>query len=217
MDYVTFTNTSTSEVINTNELGIIVSDIKMYHAVPETNYVTIEGSSGYIDLSEATGVLPYRTKDGSMTFNYTNDVNAIEIDREVNSVMNGQECKMTLSYDSEYYYKVRPVLEGLTGYSYVKSDKLTIEVLDPYKYGEDESISYELDGDVTIECVSGDKTVIPTITVDAEMTITQGTTSLVLSAGTYQSDAIVFERGTNTFTVSGTGNISITWEVGYLV
>ena len=69
---------------------------------------------------------------------------------------------------------------------------------------------------VSITLVNSRKRVVPSITTTDSMTITFGGTSTIVNAGTFTIPTLELVEGNNTVTVTGTGNITFTYQEGGL-
>lgn len=106
-------------------------------ATPKTRYIDIPGGNGSIDLTDAlTGRVSFSNREGSFEFYVLNDYpgyNWADIYHAVSNYLHGQEMKMTLEDDPDYYYLGRFSINTWK----TQKDWSTITVdynLDPEKY-----------------------------------------------------------------------------------
>lgn len=188
--------------------------------VPKTNYVSVPGRDGDLDLTEAlSGVVNYQDRTASYTFLLTDGSHADreELISQIIGVLHGQRVQIIDTDDYPDYYMIGrlSVTEVSNNNAY---GTLMIEaVCQPWRYAinqKSETVTVAAsDGTVTVTMTNrGYKTVAPTLTVTGSITLTYGTTSTTLSAGTYILAGLRFTPGVNTVTVAGTGTITISYQ-----
>ena len=88
---------------------------------------------------------------------------------------------------------------------------------EPYKYKMQETtVTQAVSGSATITLSNMRKRTVPTITTDATMTFAFGGRSIQHNAGTFIIPTFELIEGNNTVTVTGTGNVSFTYQEGGL-
>lgn len=186
---------------------------------PKTNYVSVPGRDGDIDLTESlSGLVNYQDRSGSFTFLLTDGSHADreELIAEIVGVLNGQRLQYIDTDDyPEYYMNGRFTVVSVSNnnaYGIVKVEA----VFNPWRYALNQttrSVTVTAnDGTVSVVMSNkGYKTVTPTITVTGSVTLTYGSTSTTLSAGTYTLPGLLFTPGVNTVTVAGSGSIQISF------
>lgn len=183
---------------------------------PKTNYVSIDGADGDLDLTTVlTGDVKYENISYSLEF-YLKD-NRVDWETtllELSTYLHGKKMPLTFSDDPDYYYVGRYTLNPLT------SDKnvglLSIDcILEPYRLKKVETIK-TITGTGTLTLSNLRKWVMPTITSTGNMEFTFEGKSFVVN-GTLQSPDIILKEGTNTIEVtSGTGTLTVTYREGKL-
>ena len=190
--------------------------------IPQTNYVKVPGKDGYLDLSTAlTGEVIYETREFSASLmSMASPEEWPALYSKILNAIHGQRMKIILDEDPDYYYSGRFAVESPTYSGDVWSFSIT-GVLYPYKLKVDET---EITGSLTTTAASitleNDRMpVVPEITVSKETTLTWGSNTYKVSAGTHKILDIMLVQGTNTIkakTTSGTGTITITYQEGSL-
>lgn len=187
--------------------------------VPKTNYVSVPGRDGDIDLTEAlSGVVNYQDRTASFTYLLTNGSHADreELLTEIIGLLHGQSMKIIDTDDYPEYY--------MTGRLSVKSVSnnnaygvIEIEaVCNPWRYAlaqKNKTVSV-VPKDKTVPVVlsnNGYKTITPTITVTGTVTLMYGTISTALSDGTYTLPGFRLTPGVNTVNISGSGSIQFAY------
>lgn len=188
--------------------------------VPKTNYVSVPGRDGDLDLTEAlSGVVNYQDRKASYTFLLTDGTHAdrVELISQIIGVLHGQRVQIIDTDDyPDYYMNGRLTVTDVSNsnaYGILKIEA----VCQPWRYAINQKTKAVTvtasDGTVSVTMTnSGYKTVAPTLTVTGSITLTYGSTSTTLSAGTYILAGLRFTPGVNTVTVAGTGSISISYQ-----
>lgn len=204
-----------------NDWGLILNSKKLDPPTPKIVKVAVDGRDGDLDLSEAlTGEIRYENRSANFTFLVTEGSQA---DREymINSIVNaihGKTHKIILPDDLEHY------LLGRCSVSEVYNDRgygsfSVFADCEPYRYSiyETKRIIELTDIAVDVALVNtGRKTVTPTLVVTDTVNITFGSTSLEISAGTYQLPALKLTSGVNTISVYGSGTLSLSYREAVL-
>ena len=200
-----------------NDWGTRLSTMSITLPLPKTNYVDVPGRDGPLDLTEVFGQVNYYNRD------FTIELTKLDIARqweslitEISNYVHGKKLKITFDKDSDYYYYARCTVDRLS-----TSAMLGIITIyctaDPYRYKQEQTVVEEtIDTTGTITLTNDRMPSIPTITVDAEMTLTWGDYEVTLSAGEHKLLDLVLEEGDNTISVSGTGTITFTYQEGAL-
>lgn len=179
---------------------------------PKTNYVSIEGRDGDLDLTASlTGDIKYENISYSLEFILKNERAAWEDTLlELSTYLHGKKMNLTFSEDPNWYYVGRFSLNN------VESDRnvglLIIDcVLEPYRYKKTETTKTRT-GVGTLDLPNTRKWVMPTITSTASMEFTFEGKKFVVN-GTLQSPDIILKEGNNTIEVtSGTGTLTVTYR-----
>ena len=200
-----------------NDFSLILSQKTIGTPSPKTETVDIPGGDGVLDLTEFFGDVRYNNRPLSFEFSTNVKQNEfMELFSTIQDALHGQKMNIIIDDDTEWYYTGRITV------SEWKADKnigkLTIDCdCEPYKLKISETIvSKAVSGTLNIVLLNSRKRVIPTITTDAEMTISFGTYSGTFSAGTFRIPELELSEGNNTVTVTGTGNISFQYREGGL-
>ena len=198
------------------DFGLILRPKTRPFPTPKTNYVSIEGGDGDLDLTTAlTGDVKYENIPYPLEF-YLKD-KRIDWETtllELTTYLHGKKMPLTFSEDPDYYYVGRYTLNELA------SDRnigvLIIDcVLEPYRLKKTET-KKTITGTGTLTLTNLRKWVMPVITSTSSMEFTfEGKTFVV--NGTLQSPDIILKEGNNTIEVtSGTGTLTVTYREGKL-
>ncbi len=200
-----------------NDWGTRLSTMSITLPLPKTNYVDIPGRDGPLDLTEVFGQVNYYNRDFTIELTKLDATRKWEtLITEIANYVHGKKLKITFDKDPDHYYYARCTVDRLS-----TSAMLGIITIycnsDPYKYKQNLTVVEEaIDTSGTIILTNDRMPSIPTITVDAEMTLTWGDYEVTLSAGEHKLLDLVLEEGDNTISVSGTGTITFTYQEGAL-
>ena len=191
-------------------------------AEPKYNLVQVPGGVGYIDLTNALGVMGYIERELELTMKDIADHNEfIHHYSAMQADIHGKRCKITLSDDPDYYWDGRCSVgsmeqDGTACYVHV------VVICQPYKLKQsktvvqDDSLTEEYK-----EIVLSNDTMptIPTITVQQETTIEYNGATYSINTGTHRLLGIVLGAGSGTIKAKapgGSGSIKIEYQEGAL-
>lgn len=198
------------------DFNLILKPKSIPFPTPKTNYVSIEGRDGDLDLTEAlTDDIKYENIDYSLEFYLDKDrTDWITALNKISTYLHGKKVQMKLSEDANWYWNARITLNDF------ESDKnIGLIVLDcnlePYRVKTtDTVITEEVVADKVITLSNSRKWVIPTITTTAEVKFTYGTKQITVNGTLKTTDFILKEGNTSITLNSGSGNIVFTYREG---
>lgn len=203
------------------DFGMILTDLSIEMPEVKTKYQALPLENGSIDLSEVvTGRPVYGLRMLKLTFKRRGASAAewLSVCSQIASAVHGKRLPITLPDDPDHYYLGRiTCAPGVKEYG-AGTFEVTA-VCDPYKYAQTESTASCGAGTTSI-INSGDEIVSPTFTAsETGMTV-------ALNGGAAYSIAQVDKAakipellllpGANNVTVTGTGNVVLTWREGVL-
>lgn len=196
----------------------------------KTNYVEIPGGDGSLDLSTVlTGRPVYGDRTGSWSFYVENGFMPwFAVYSDIMVYLHGERLRAVLEDDPDYYY------EGRFSVNSWKSDKerstITIDytvgpykmafddignkwLWDPFNFTKDVIRYYKnlvVTGSLKVDVIGDMIEVVPTIITSASgMTVTFEGKKHTLKKGNNVIPEIVIRRGTNVFTFTGNGTVTI--------
>lgn len=89
------------------DLNLVLSKVDIPPAVPKITLVDIPGGDGSVDLTEAFGEVKFKDRECTFTFTVFPYDDFEEKKREINGLLNGKRCKITLDKDPDYYWEGR--------------------------------------------------------------------------------------------------------------
>ena len=201
--------------------------------------IDIPGADGAIDLTQSlTGEVKYEKRKGSMEFMVFNKSHWANIYSEIMDYLHGQQVKIILEEDPDYYYFGRAEIDQWKSSKNYSLIVINIEA-DPYKYELYSSLedwkwdsfnfetgiireyrTLEVSGSLSIIIPGRRMSVCPSFTVISEdgagMRIAFNGNTYLFADGTSRNLNIVLKQGTNTLQITGTGTISIDYRGGRL-
>lgn len=199
-----------------NDWGLILTAQEMEPPRVKTKYIDIPLGDGAIDLTEALiGDVSYEDRKGTFEFDLlVPPENRAALVSAMGSYIHGKKRKLTLPDDPDHYYYGRMAMNSFKAQGMVA--KLEIEIIcDPYKYKNEPTVysgSIGAGGSENLVCDNSRKRVIPTITVNAGVTLGFAGNTYSVSAGTWQLTNIIFEEGQNALTITGAAGTTYTIE-----
>ena len=191
-------------------------------AEPKYNLVQVPGGVGYIDLTDALGVMGYNERELEFTMK---DIAAnsefVQHYSSMQSDIHGKRCKITLSDDPGYYW------DGRCSVSAMEQDGAAcyvtvVAICQPYKLKQSKTVVQDdsLTGEYKEIVLSNDTMpTIPTITVQQETTIEYNGSTYSINAGTHRLLDIILVSGGGTIKAKapgGSGSIKIEYQEGAL-
>ena len=198
------------------DLNLLLSNVDIPPATPKTNYVDIPGGDGSVDLTEALGGVKYEDRKCTFTFSVFPTDDFEEKKREISNLLNGKRFKIVVDKDPDYYWLGRCAIN--TYESNKNVHKIAVgAVVAPYKLKHDETtVVVEAGESVKGRLWNSRKSVVPTITCEANATITHDGVEYELSAGTHKILNINLVEGYNELLVTSNGTVTFTYQEGDL-
>lgn len=217
------TGVSFGDIHSFYDLNLILSAVEIAPASPKTNYVDIPGADGALDLTEAHGEVKYsdRTHKFTLTMNPADDLSeaAWEAKKtEVSNRLNGRACRITLDKDPDYFWQGRCAVDSYKSNKRLRQFVVAARVR-PYKYKQTETVvTFDLtEAEKTVSLQNSRRSVCPVITcTDDNTVIVFNGKTFNFSAGSHKDLDIRFTEGINEVTISGTGQVTFTYQEGDL-
>lgn len=216
--YVILTDLQTSTQLNSfYSYGLILSAQNIGLPPVKSNYISIEGMNGSLDMSEVFGEVLYNDRTLTFTFNIVNNTYAWdELRTKIANDIHGKRFKIEIYSDPNYYYIGRCLID-----KYQSSRALGTIVLkctcEPYKYGQEFYSVYTL-GSGTNATVNSEFSVGGAAvkilcdalgaTSDVKFKIDNGTTYTVAKGQTAYYPTLI-GSGSHTIQVIGQGTAAI--------
>jgi len=193
---------------------LLMTDRGYQDAEVDENYITIPGANGEKDLTEAFGDVKYKPRTLSPSFDmFQKPSGWLNLKDEITNYLHGKKMKIIYDVDPDYYYLGRCKVASFSSDFTVAH--ITIEAkCEPFKYKINPTIvTNEVSEGNTYTYSNERKTVVPTLTLSAAMTLEFKGNSYSLSAGTYTILGIEFVEGNNEITVTtGSGTLTVEYQ-----
>lgn len=182
-----------------------------------TNYVTIPGRNGELDLTEIDGNLYYEEVEFTLTLQKicrTSQQIFVAV-REIANLFTGQRIKLFLN-DDTYYYDARINVSGYYREGLTLMCDINVRAY-PFRLQNTPTVVEAVlsSTEQTLALDNGTMQVVPTITTSAGATITYENATYSVTAGSgITIPNLVLRTGHNEVRVSGTGTISFTYTKG---
>ena len=181
---------------------------------PKTNYVSIEGRDGDLDLTTSlTGDVKYENISYSLQFYLKDKRTDWETTLlKLTTYLHGKKMNLTFSEDPDWYYVGRYTLNELESNRNVGMISIDC-ILEPYRLKKVETVK-TIENVGTLLLSNSRKWVMPTITSTSSMQFTFENKTFTVN-GTLQSPDIILKEGNNAIEViSGTGTLTVTYREG---
>lgn len=202
------------------DLNLILSKKEIGAPPVKENKLEIEGADGSIDLTEVFGRPTY----GDLTHKFVFSTIVPRSDfltqySMVKNALHGQKLRIILDDDPGFYYVGRCRISPFTNENGIGSISVDCNC-EPYKYKIAKTVvTKAIDGTEAITLTNGRKRAVPEITIatDTSLNIVYQTVNVWdLGSGSYTLPDLELAHGDNIVTVTGTGNITFTWQEGDL-
>ena len=196
-----------------DDFSLILSQKTISAPSPKVESIEIPGGDGVLDLTDFFGEVKYNNRE--LTFEFScilPQEQFLDLFSQIQNAIHGRKMQIVLDDDPEWYYIGRvTVPEWKTEKSI---GKLTIECdCEPYKVKIAETvISKAVAGETSVILPNSKKTVVPTIDITGEISLTFGTNFYTLSEGRYELPAVKLATGNNEILLSGTGTATFTYR-----
>lgn len=200
---------------------LLLTQCKKGIPTPKTNFVSVEGRDGDLDLTELlTDDVQYNNRTDQYSFDILEGTREERQDliNYMVGYLNGRKRKIILP-DWPLHYSVGR-LTVTEFHNYLGYGQISVEAnCEPWLYKLlDEVREIQVEGapkELTI-VNRGIKTVIPTITITGSVQIMMGTYQTTLSAGTFKVLDLRMKAGSHLFKFDGNGTVRMTWTEAIL-
>ena len=204
--------------LDLSDKGITVADVYVSEASPKLIQTDIPGRDGLLDQSKAvSGFINYQNRQMTIV-GYAQESYEDYLKRYswLLNEINGQTAEIINTSDADFIWK------GLPTVTYTKVNSIYSEItinceVHPYKLKKQDTIVEKTvsEDNTAVICANLARPVVPMIETSKAMQISFENKIFNVQAGTHILD-ILFIAGENTLTVTGNGNIKITYREGSL-
>lgn len=184
---------------------------------PKTKYISIDGMSGTLDLSEAlTGEITYEDRTISASFLLSEGTykERNKVLRDIINNLHGRKVKIIEPDDPTHYFYGRVTVKVLN--NKLSHGEISIEAIcDPWRYSVTAITRRVEINDKAVDVVinnNGAKTLNPKITVTGSVEIAFDKGKVSLTDGTYKVSDLRLYAGANLLKISGRGVVIFKYE-----
>lgn len=194
-----------------NDMNLVMTDRDIGEPVAQTYKVDVPGRNGSLDLSEfLTGDIRYSNRP--LDFKFITDGNREKILTAIDKMMmlHGQQAEIITEDYPDYYYKGRVSISH-KDYGHYAEFEMSVDA-EPFRTARKKSL-YSFDVTSSKECLilNNGRSIVPTVTATATVTIIKNDRRVSISAGSSYIDAFFkIQHGVNRFTIEG--NATVTFE-----
>lgn len=200
------------------DFGLILSSKIIGTAKPKTELIEVPGADAPLDFTEFFGDVQYENRTHTFEFKLLPPI--MEFARRYSDVLNklnGQKMKIIDDDDPNFWYYGRVSVGDLEKEKNIAT--ITVECeCDPYKYRKHKTVyTVSVNGSTTLNLHNLRQHVVPTFTSTSQIKIEfEGTQYNVTTTGEFTLPEVVLKEGKNTITMTGTANVTITYQEGGL-
>ena len=207
---------SFDELHSYRQLRMILGNPEIERPKGKIIYLEIPGKDGALDLSEAFGELRFNRRKVILPFKLRAEPEAAEQKiSEVANLLSGKKLKITLDKDPQYYYLGRLEVEGK--YLHPVCQIIVTALCDPYKYKREVTEeTFTVNGSLEVNLQNDRMTTYPVVTTTNSMLITKNDITYSYGAVNNFMTQIPLVFGDNLLTITGNGNITLTYQEGSL-
>ena len=202
------------EYHSADDFNLILKSKVIGAAETKIELLEIPGSSTALDFTEFTGEPQYNNRELNFDFKFIDGWDEQYAQYEIiNNAIHGRKLKIIIDEEPNYYYFGRINVGDWETEKYIGLVSITCDC-EPWKYKEDiTTVTQAVSGSAVITLSNLRRTVIPTITTNAEMSLSWDGHSASLSSGADQIiESLVLYQGDTEITVTGTGNITFEYQ-----
>lgn len=201
-----------------------VTDFPHNYRAPEvrTNYKEIPGRNGLLDLTEIDGHVYYQQREFTIQCQklIRTSPNIFTYGNNLLDLFHGKEANVYLDYvtggNDNYYYQSRLSVGAFNRSGINMTVDIDVSAF-PYRLKENATVvNKAVSGTGSVTLSNTAMEVVPSITCDANFTLAFNNESVTISSGSgiIIPDLVLPSDGNLTISLTGTGNISFTYQQG---
>lgn len=197
-----------------DDWGLILEPFDVPFPKVKTDYVSIEGGHGSLDLTDAYGKIFYEDNSFNISFVCKDTVKYDLLLNDISCFLHGKKLKVFMYFDEEYYYDARCELNK---YACNKSlGQIVVSVTaKPFKLKKVETITaVDVVGTKIVAFKNNRMETVPRFKATSNMTFKFNNSSFVLDINEVIYPQVEFIEGDNIIEFSGTGTVTVTYQEG---
>lgn len=199
-----------------DDFSLILASKEIGAPTVKTMKIDVAGADGSLDLTDYFGEPKYGNVIHKFQFSTIGSQPEFPATfSAVKNALHGKKMRVILDDDSHFYYVGRLDVSSFTSSKGI--GKINIEAdCEPYKYKLEKTlVSRVVNGTDTIVLTNSRKRAVPEVVIEAESSLNivyQVGNVWDLGSGSYTLPELELVEGENAVTVTGTGNITFTWQ-----
>lgn len=199
-----------------DDLHLILASKEIGAPTVKTMKIDVAGADGSLDLTDYFGEPKYGNVIHKFQFSTIGSQSEFPATfSAVKNALHGKKMRVILDDDSHFFYVGRLDVSSFTSSKGI--GKINIEAdCEPYKYKAAKTVvSRAVNGTDTIVLTNSRKRAVPEVVIEAESSLNIGYqvgNVWDLGSGSYTLPELELVEGENAVTVTGTGNITFTWQ-----
>lgn len=199
-----------------DDLHLILASKEIGAPTVKTMKIDVAGADGSLDLTDYFGEPKYGNVIHKFQFSTIGSQSEFPATfSAVKNALHGKKMRVILDDDSHFFYVGRLDVSSFTSSKCI--GKINIEAdCEPYKYKAAKTVvSRAVNGTDTIVLTNSRKRAVPEVVIEAESSLNivyQVGNVWDLGSGSYTLPELELVEGENAVTVTGTGNITFTWQ-----
>lgn len=199
-----------------DDLHLILASKEIGAPTVKTMKIDVAGADGSLDLTDYFGEPKYGNVIHKFQFSTIGSQSEFPATfSAVKNALHGKKMRVILDDDSHFFYVGRLDVSSFTSSKGI--GKINIEAdCEPYKYKAAKTVvSRAVNGTDTIVLTNSRKRAVPEVVIEAESSLNivyQVGNVWDLGSGSYTLPELELVEGENAVTVTGTGNITFTWQ-----
>lgn len=199
-----------------DDFSLILASKEIGAPTVKTMKIDIAGADGSLDLTDFFGEPKY--ENVIHKFQFSTIVPQSEfaaVFSTVKNALHGKRMRVILDEDPHFYYVGRLAVSSFTKSKIVGNVSIEADC-EPYKYKLDKTVvSRAVNGTDTIVLTNIRKRAVPEVLIETESSLNivyQDSNIWDLGSGSFTLPELELAEGDNSVTVTGTGNITFTWQ-----
>ena len=197
-----------------DDLNLILNSKEIGSPEVKVRKIDIEGADSSLDLTDFFGEPKYEDLTHKFSFSaIVPQTQFLSLFSTVKNALHGKKMRIILDDDPLFYYLGRIKVSSFTNEKNVGMISIECDC-EPYKYKLEKTVvSAAVDGTQVIVLTNGRKRAVPEVRIEGSIRIEyQGSNIWDLGSGSYTLPELELMEGMNHVTVTGTGNITFTWQ-----
>lgn len=199
-----------------DDFSLILASKEIGAPTVKTMKIDVAGADGSLDLTDFFGEPKY--ENVIHKFQFSTIVPQSEFAATFSTVKNalhGKRMRVILDEDPHFYYVGRLAVSSFTKNKIVGNISIEADC-EPYKYKLEKTVvSRAVNGTDTIVLTNSRKRAVPEVLIETESSLNivyQVGNVWDLGSGSFTLPELELVEGDNSVTVTGTGNITFTWQ-----